>query len=289
MTPLALGLVLAAALLHATWNLLAKRARGGAEFVWLFATLTLIAYAPAVVVYVLLVHPALLWVQVGFAAASSVIHVAYFVTLQRGYRLGDLSLVYPLARGSGPALATLLAVTVLGERPGALGLAGAGLVVLSVFVLSGGALAGGGAGAPRQRAAVLLGLTTGLFIAFYTVWDGYAVGHLGAAPLLFSYLSEGGRAVLLLPLAWRGRAAVRSAWRESRREAIGIALLSPLAYILVLTAMTFTPISLVAPAREISILVGTLLGTRLLAEGHGAQRLLGAAGMVAGVTLLALA
>ena len=289
MTPLALGLVLAAALLHATWNLLAKRARGGAEFVWLFASLTLLAYAPAVVLYLILARPALLWIQVGFAAVSSVLHVAYFVTLQRGYRVGDLSLVYPLARGSGPALATVLAVAVLGERPGALGLAGAGLVVLSVFVLTGGALGGGVHGGTQQRPAVLLGLVTGLFIALYTVWDGYAVGRLGAPPLLFSYLSEAGRALLLLPVAWRGRAAVASAWRESRREAIGIAVLSPLAYILVLTAMTFTPISLVAPAREISILVGTLLGTRLLAEGHGARRLLGAAGMVAGITLLALA
>lgn len=284
MTPLALGLVLAAALLHATWNLLAKRARGGAEFVWLFAALTLLAYAPAVAVYLLLARPTLLWLQVGFAAASSVLHVAYFVTLQRGYRAGDLSLVYPLARGSGPALATVLAVALLGERPGPLGLAGAGLVVLSVFVLSGGALGG-----RAQRPAILLGLGTGLFIAVYTVWDGYAVGHLGAAPLLFSYLSEAGRALLLLPVAWRGRAAVAAAWRDERREAVGIAVLSPLAYILVLTAMSFTPISLVAPAREISILVGTLMGTRLLAEGQGGRRLLGAVGMVAGVALLALA
>ncbi len=284
MTPLALGLVLVAALLHASWNLLAKRARGGAEFVWLFASITVVAYAPVVVVYLLVARPVLVWLQVGFAAASSLLHVGYFVTLQRGYRVGDLSLVYPLARGSGPALAALLAVALLGERPGVLGLAGAGLVVVSVFVLSGGAL-----GARAARPAVLFGLTTGLFIAIYTVWDGYAVGHLGAAPLLYSYLSEAGRALLLLPVAWRGRAAVAAAWRETRREAVGIAILSPLAYILVLTAMTFTPISLVAPAREISILVGALLGTRLLAEGQGARRLLGAAGMVAGVALLALA
>ncbi|MEJ2667949.1 MAG: hypothetical protein P8Z81_12775 [Deinococcales bacterium] len=284
MTPLALALVLVAAGLHATWNLLAKRARGGVEFVWLFATLTLVLYAPAVALYVLLAHPVLLWVQVVFAAVSSGLHIAYFVTLQRGYRAGDLSLVYPLARGSGPALAAVLAVAVLGERPGPAGLAGAGLVVVSVFVLAGGTTA-----TRTARPAVLFGLATGVFIALYTVWDGFAVGHLGAAPLLYSYLSEAGRCLLLIPLAWRGRATVAAAWRSARREAVGIAVLSPLAYILVLTAMTFTPISLVAPAREVSILLGTLMGTRLLAEGQGPRRLLAAAGMVAGVTLLALA
>ncbi|MEJ2290688.1 MAG: DMT family transporter [Deinococcales bacterium] len=284
MTLLALALVLAAAFLHATWNLLAKRAQGAAEFVWLFATLTLVAYAPAVVAYLLIAHPVVRGVQVLFAAVSSVIHVGYFVTLQRGYRAGDLSLVYPLARGSGPALAALMAIGLLGERPGGLGLAGGALVVVSVFVLT-----GGGARTRAGRPALLYGLGTGLFIGVYTVWDGYAVAHLGAPPLLYSYLSEAGRALLLAPVAWRGRGAVAAAWRESRGAAWGIAVLSPLAYILVLTAMTFTPISLVAPAREISILVGTLMGTRLLAEGQGSRRLVGALGMVAGVALLALA
>ncbi|MEJ2288696.1 MAG: hypothetical protein P8Y02_08640 [Deinococcales bacterium] len=243
MTLLALALVLAAAFLHATWNLLAKRAQGAAEFVWLFATLTLVAYAPAVVAYLLIAHPVVRGVQVLFAAVSSVIHVGYFVTLQRGYRAGDLSLVYPLARGSGPALAALCCCVWRGAE------------------------------ACTSRASTTSATTrTG-----------------DSPPLLYSYLSEAGRALLLAPVAWRGRGAVAAAWRESRGAAWGIAVLSPLAYILVLTAMTFTPISLVAPAREISILVGTLMGTRLLAEGQGSRRLVGALGMVAGVALLALA
>lgn len=284
MTLLALALVLAAAVLHASWNLLAKRAHGGATFVGLFASLTVVAYAPVVAVYVALAHPLLRPVHVLFAGVSAVIHIAYFVTLQRGYRAGDLSLVYPLARGSGPALAALLAVVLLGERPGPFGALGTGLIVVSVFVLSGGRLAGGPDGRP-----LAYGLATGVFIGIYTVWDGYAVAHLGASPLLFSYLSEVGRAALLAPLMIVRRAELARAWRDARGAAWGIAVLSPLAYILVLSAMTFTPISLVAPAREISILVGTLMGARLLAEGQSRRRLLGAAGMVLGVTFLALA
>jgi len=83
------------------------------------------------------------------------------------------------------------------------------------------------------------------------------------------------------------RAEIGSAWREHRLEALGVAVLSPLAYLMVLTAMRFTPISLVAPTREVSILIGALLGTRLLAEGEGNRRLVGAVGMVIGVALLA--
>ncbi len=283
MTLLALGLVLTSALLHATWNLLAKRARGGAEFVWLFAGLTVVLYAPVVVVYVALTRPAFGALPALFALVSSVIHVGYFVSLQRGYRAGDLSLVYPVARGSGPALATVLAVVVLGERPGALALAGTALVVASVFVLSGGS-----ARARGQGRALGYGLATGVFIATYTVWDGFAVARLGAPPLLYLYVGELGRFALLSPLAFSRRSRALAAWRATRMEAFGVALLSPLAYILVLTAMTFTPISLVAPAREISILLGTVLGARVLAEGHALRRVLGALGMVAGVALLAI-
>lgn len=283
MTLLALGLVLASACLHATWNLLAKRAQGGAEFVWLFAVLTVVLYAPVVAAFVLATGARLGGAQLAFALTSSLIHVGYFVTLQRGYRVGDLSLVYPVARGSGPALSFGLAILLLGERPGPTALAGTALVVASVFVLSGGRAA-----ARANGAGLAYGLVTGLFIATYTVWDGYAVGHLGAPPLLYSYVTELGRAVALAPVAVLRRRRLAGLWRGSRREALGVAVLSPLAYILVLTAMRFTPVSLVAPAREISILLGAVLGARLLAEGHATRRLAGAAGMVAGVVLLAL-
>ena len=285
MTGLALALVLGSAFLHATWNLLAKRAKGGVEFLWVFAIVTVAVYAPVAGVYFYLARPTFTLTHLGLALVSSAIHVGYFVCLQRGYRAGDLSLVYPLARGSGPALATVLAIVLLGERPGPQALAGTAFVVLSVFVLSGGRAVLG----RDQRTAVLYGLATGVFIASYTVWDGYSVGHLGAAPVLFTFAGEVGRVVLLAPaMVGRGAEAAR-VWREHRLEVVGVAVLSPLAYILVLTAMQFTPVSLVAPTREISILIGTLLGTRLLQEGQGPRRLVGALGMVIGVALLALA
>lgn len=277
--------MLGSAVLHAGWNLLAKRARGGNGFLYLFSIMTLVVYGPVVLVYCLVVRPQFTLLHLAFALGSSLIHVGYFVFLQRGYRVGDLSLVYPLARGSGPALATLLAVLVLGERPGAQALAGTALVVISVFVLSGGR----GLWSPERRTAVLYGLTTGLFIGVYTVWDGYAVGVLAAAPLLFTFVGEAGRVMALTPLMVGKRAEVAAVWRDHRLEALGVAVLSPLAYLMVLTALRVTPISLVAPTREVSILIGAVLGTRLLAEGEGNRRLVGAVGMVLGVALLVTA
>lgn len=284
MTTLAFALVLGSAVMHASWNLLAKRVAGGAEFVWLLSLVTLAVLGPVVAVYAWLERPAFTLAHAGLALVSGAIHIGYFVTLQRGYRVGDLSLVYPLARGSGPALATVLAVLLLGERPGPQALLGTLLVVGSVFVLTGGRGHGG-----DRRPAVLYGLVTGGFISLYTVWDGYAVGHAGAVPLVYMVVSEGWRALLMLPVALRGRAEVARVWRAHRGATVAVALLSSCAYLLVLTAMGFTPVSLVAPTREVSILLGTLMGARLLAEGHGRRRALGALGMVAGVALLALA
>lgn len=284
MSPIALALVLSSALFHATWNLLAKRAAGGVAFVWLFASLTALLYAPAAAFFLLLERPSLGGGDLLFIAGSSALHLGYFLSLQRGYRLGDLSLVYPLARGSGPLLATLVAIIFLGEQPTALALTGTLVIVSSVFILA----SGPGAMSSGQRNAILYGLSTGVFIAAYTVWDSYGVATLGIHPLLYSWLSEVIRTLLLGPSAWQRRREVAREWRCHRREALGVALLSPLAYILVLTALVFTPISYVAPSREISILIGTIMGAGLLFEGDVRRRLLAAGGMVVGVTLLVL-
>ena len=273
-----------AACLHATWNLLAKRAGGGVAFVWLVSLLAAVLYAPLALAYWALQAPTVGPREVLFTAVSAALHTVYFLLLQAGYRRGDLSLVYPLARGTGPLLSTTLAVALLGERPSPLALSGALLVVIGVFVLTGGA----GARSHSQAHAVLFGVATGVVIAAYTLWDKHVVSGLGLAPLLFDWMNNAGRALLLTPAALPRRSEVAEAWRRHRWEAFGVALLSPLSYILVLTAMVFTPVSYVAPAREISILIGTAMGARRLAEGHLRRRLLGAGAMVAGLAALVL-
>ncbi len=286
MTLLALSLVLSSAVLHATWNLFAKRAGGGAAFVWLFNALSAVLYAPFALGAVLIQRPHIGAVEVAFMASSTVLHTVYFLTLQRGYRVGDLSLVYPIARGTGPALSTTAAILLFGERPTPLAIFGALLVAVSVFALTGGGRHS--ADPARRRTAIIYGLITGVLIASYTLWDKRAVSVLLIPPLLFDWTNTIGRTALLTPHALRHRDAIRTEWREHRREVFVVAIFSPLAYILVLSALVFTPVSYIAPAREISILIGTIMGARLLSEGDSRRRVVAAGGMVLGVIALAL-
>ena len=285
MTIWALALILAAAIIHATWNLINKQASGHATFTWIVAVLSAIFYAPATIAIIEIFQIEITFIAVGIIAGSAALHSAYFVLLNQGYRSGDLSLVYPLARGTGPLLACIMAIVFLGERPSLIALLGALLVVGGVVLLS------GNPARLRERAdqkAVRFALITGVFIAAYTLWDKQAVSAFGIAPLVLDWGANVGRAVLLAPLALKYSDETMIEWREHKDEAIIIAVLIPLAYMLVLTAMIFTPVSYVAPAREISILVGAVLGARLLGEGDARRRLAAAGAMVLGVIALAI-
>lgn len=285
MTVFALALVLAAAFMHATWNLLAKRAGGGPAFVWLCGVLSSALYAPFAAALLLIQRPRLGAPEFLFMSGSAVLHLGYFLMLQQGYRTGDLSLVYPLARGTGPLLSTAAAIAFFGEWPTPPAIGGALLIAGGVFVLGGGTSTLRDASARRGSAYALL---TGTLIAAYTLWDKHAVSVLLIPPLLLDWGANVGRAMLLTPFTLRRWDKVRGEWWLHRREAFGVAVLTPLAYILVLTALVFTPVSYIAPAREISILIGTLLGTRLLAEGDAGRRLTAAGAMVLGIVALAL-
>jgi drug/metabolite transporter (DMT)-like permease len=283
-TAAALGLVLAAAVIHAVWNLLAKRAGGGAVLVWAYGTVAAVALAPFAVALLLRGGVRYGPPQLAYVTAGALIHLAYFLVLQHGYRLGDLSVVYPVARGTGPVLSTAAAVLVLGERPSGLALSGAALVALGVFALARPARAE----AADTRRAVAFGLLTGLLIASYTVCDKQAVSRYGVPPLIQQWASSLVLSALLLPSALRDRGEVRRVWTARRAEVLGIGVLCPLGYILILVAMTVSPVSYVAPAREVSILLATFLGTRVLSEGSSARRMAAAAAVVIGVVALAM-
>lgn len=285
MSVTALLLILAAAFLHATWNLLNKKASGHVTFTWLVAVLSAVLYMPVAIAVIFVSKVDIGSLELGLMAGSASLHTAYFVLLNQGYRAGDLSLVYPLARGTGPLLSSAGAILLLGERPSALAIGGALLIIAGVVVLTIN---------PRTyrlggvKTAVIYALVTGLFIAAYTLWDKQAVSRFAIAPVVLDWGANVDRAVLLTPFAIKYPGPAATEWHEHKREAIGCAVLIPLAYILVLTAMQFTPVSYVAPAREISILIGTVMGTRLLGEGKGQRRLVAAAAMVLGVVALAL-
>lgn len=286
MDPLALALVIAGALCHASWNLISKKVGGGLYFVTLYGLVSSLLCLP-LALQAWHAHPAPLGLAAwGAIGASALIHAVYSLILQRGYRAADFSLVYPLARGSGPLFSVVGAVLLLGEVPGATGLAGIAAILVGILLLSGLAEV---RRSPRLRVGVFWGGLTGLSIAAYTVLDGWAIKVLGLAPLLYYGLSLLVRNLLLLPQALRRPDLLLAEWRGKWRAIVAVGILSPLAYSLVLTALTRAPLSYVAPLRELSMLAGVLLGSRLLQEKISSLRALGIAGMLLGATLLALA
>ena len=287
MTSLAIVLVLSAAIIHASWNFLAKRAGGGPAFVWLFAALSTLIYAPVALLILYFKQPAIGLIGLFFMFVSAVLHLVYYLVLQRGYSLGDLSMVYPLARGTGPMLSSLAAIIFFHERPGFLAVCGIFLIIYSVFVLAGGNRL---FRSHNQQAgwAIKYGIITGLIIASYTVWDKQAVSNLLIPPVLLDWSTSVARTVLLFPYAIKKWDEVKHQWLVNKRYALGVAVLNPLSYILVLSALIFTPVSYVAPAREVSILIGTFMGTQLLAEEDAKRRIIAACVMIVGVISLSL-
>jgi drug/metabolite transporter (DMT)-like permease len=281
-------LVLASAVVHATWNLWTKQLGAGvrsAPLLWLLTAISSVAYAP----FALGVLAGGGWRpdpgSLALIAGSGAIHVGYFVLLLRGYRAGDLSLVYPLARGTGPLLAVAGAVALLGERPTPLSVTGALLVATGVLVIAGRPLR---SGARSAGPGVFYGLATGAMIAVYTLWDGWSVKRAGIPPLVFYWAGEVVRVAVLTPFVLGARAELAGLWREHRVRLLGIALLSPLSYILILLALRHGDVGHIAPAREVSILLGAWLGGRVLGEGDRRRRLVAAMAFAAGVAALAL-
>lgn len=280
-------LILASAFLHAIWNLLAKRAGvGGAVFVWLFTACSSLLLWPVAIAVYLVEKPDIGWSGFWGMCGTAILHLLYFIVLQRGYRVGDLSLVYPLARGTGLTLSTIMAVVILSERPGPVTIGGLVLVVLGVVLLAWRGKSS--ESEEKTRAAIKWGILCGTSIGVYSVWDKYMVSGVNVPPVLLELFTGFALCVMLTPHAWNKRDMVRSLWSSHRWEVIGVAILAPASYILALTAMSFTPLSSVAPSREISILIGAVLGTKFLGERHTTRRLIAAGSMVFGVIAIAL-
>ena len=286
MTGSAIVLILIAAFGHATWNYLAKKACGGTAFIWLFAALSTLLYFPIALWIIVVQKPIIGWHQLGFMLGSAILHSLYYILLDKGYRIGDLSVIYPLARGTGPMLSTIAAIVVLGEHPSSVALVGTVLIGLGIVVITGNPFK---LAEPAARKPMIFAILCGTMIAGYTLSDKLAVSTFLIPPLLLDWSANLGRVFLLTPYAFKNWDKVKDQWTSHKIEAISVAILCPLAYILVLTAMVFSPVSYIAPAREISILIGTAMGARLLSEGNIKIRVIGASAMVIGLGALSIA
>jgi uncharacterized membrane protein len=281
------ALVVCAAALHASWNLISKKAAAAAgHFVFSYRLLSAILYAPWVA-YILWTD-GMNWSApvVFFIVLSSVLHLAYSLCLQWGYRAADLSVVYPIARGTGPLLSSLGAFIWLGETPTTPGLLGIIAIVIGILLIASGGNLRRFAG-PGAWVGVRWGLFIGLFIAAYTVADAYSVKVLLIAPVVLDWLSASGNALIMAPRAWLRRDQLVLQMRGKWGYALAVGAMSPMAYILVLYALQKGgQVSLVAPLREMSLMLATVAGFFILKEQASVARVLGCAVIVAGVVLL---
>jgi drug/metabolite transporter (DMT)-like permease len=200
------------------------------------------------------------------------------------YKYGDLSHVYPLARGAAPLWVAGFSYLFAGETLSPLGLAAVLLISLAIFSLA--RLGGGGAGGGHERRAVGYALATGFFIGSYTIADGLGA-RAAVQPLdyiVWLFLLNG---LPLIALAlWRRRGALAPALRRTWKSGLTAGVLAFTAYGLVIWAMSMTPMTYVSALRETSVVIAALIGTRLLGEPLGRGRIAAAAAVAAGVVVL---
>jgi drug/metabolite transporter (DMT)-like permease len=250
-----------------------------------FTLSTVAIYLPVAAATYIWLRPSIGWEALVFVAVSGALDLAYFLMLTRGYAVGDLSLVYPLARGTGPALSVAGAVLFLGDRPSPLALVGAGIIVAGIVIMAWSPSVVSGR---EFTLSIGFALATGVCIAAYTLWDSEGVEELN--PVLYNYGREIVRLVLIAPFALatvEARRRIAATFRDDPVAAVGVGILAPGAYTLVLAALLLSSVAYVAPAREISIVFGALLGWRLLGERDAPRRVSGALAIVAGVCCLA--
>ncbi len=285
MSPAALALVVGAAVLHATWNALAKQARAPLPFLWSSVSLASI-----------LLSPVGLWIgwREGFPAAAwpfvvatVLLHAFYFYALGRAYRSGDFSRVYPIARGLGVALVPVIAWGVFDERPSGLGALGVALVVVGIVAVHQVPGAAGLAVTPRAGPGTAWAVLTGLTIAAYSLVDKAGVARLNPVPYIA--LLGLGSALLLAPAVLREPEALRREWTVNRRAILAASAMNLTAYLLVLFAFRLSKVGYVVAARELSIVLSGFIGSWWLGEGRLAPRLAGGAVILAGVICVALA
>jgi drug/metabolite transporter (DMT)-like permease len=282
----ALAFVLAAALIHAGWNALAKRAHDPLVFLWSSVSLAGLCLAPlgAWVILAEGLRPD----GAAFVLATIIVHAVYFWVLGRAYASGDLSTVYPVARGLGVALVPILALVLLGERVSALGALGVVLVVAGIVAIY-------ALGASRSIDSVwgplprppIWSIATGLTIATYSIIDKAGVARVH--PVAYIALMGVGISVLLAPWVLIRRESLAREWRVNGRAIVLASSMNLTSYLLVLFAFRLAKVGYIVAARESSIVFSVLIGSLLMGEANFRPRLVGALVVLIGVACVALA
>ncbi|MGQ9630578.1 MAG: EamA family transporter [bacterium] len=286
MTLLAFLLIIASAALHSIWNFMLKRSKDKQVSFWLATAVSIVVFLP--IALVLLPHypvPHAAWI---FIVGSGLTHCGYMFLLGRAYEVGDLSLVYPIAR-SAPVLVPVWAALFLGERYSPWGLIGIATVILGVYMLSlrdsswyrglGEFLR-----ALRERPYQFALLTT-LAVSTYSIIDKMGVQH--AHPFLYLYLVDVVRVPAYVPYLYATRRErIAEEWSNNKWNIVGVGILVTLSYVLILWVMRWTRLGYIVSIRQVSIVFGVIMGTFLLKEPYGGMRILASAVIFAGVFII---
>jgi len=280
----ALGLLLAAAMMHTTWNLLVKRAKEKQVFIWCSLIVGTIIFSP-----LLLTSPLFLVSTWPYLISSALVEVIYYITLIRAYENGDFSLVYPMARGAAPAFLLIWATFFLGERPRFFGLMGIALLVFGLIIVGGKTWWTLRKTSGFSKSALALALGVACCISIYTAIDGAAVHHV--SPLPYTVLVIALAALFITPAVVKryGNDAIADEWRANWLRITLVGLFTLLAYMLALKAYTIARVSYAGAVREISVVFAAFVGWRWLGESFGAIRLVGALFIFAGILVIAFA
>lgn len=280
----ALLLVLASAVVHAYWNLLYKTAEDKQAFPVFKSIASCLMLTVLGTVWWIHDPPGSLGF-LSFAALSGVCYAGYYIFMSAAYERGDLSVVYPISRGVGPALAAVGGCFLLHERLTPLGVAGIAVVIIAVAAIS----AASGKAESARSGDPLLGaafaVLVGLMIAIYGVSDKVGVSQVH--PFIFLMVGSGVSLLVLIPWQlWRhGSARMRAAWVKEWRLYLGCAVLDTTSYLLYLFALRLANTSYVTPLRSVSVVLAAIAGVVWLKEPQGAVRV-GAAGVVVAGALL---
>ena len=288
MDGLTLAILLAAAFLHAGWNFLLKKSQRKIVFIWWFLLVALILYFPMFLYF---------WPQTTISplgwkclAVTSFLHVLYFWFMAGAYERGDLSLVYPLSRGSGPLFVPLLAVVFIHEQLSLIGILGIGLVVFGIYVIHLRSFSRQSFLEPflaLRGGASLWALCTGGTIAGYSLVDKVGVGVV--YPPVYNYLMLACVWFLLSPYVLaKERTWLKEEWRKNKGTILAVGFLVLFTYTMVLFAMRMSKVSYVVAVREVSIVFSAYYGVIWLGEKHGRQKLMGAILIALGVVLIGL-
>jgi drug/metabolite transporter (DMT)-like permease len=268
-----------AAIFHATWNALLKASENPLSLSTRAVSWgTVVSLPPVAVAWVVAGRPGLPLAGWLLALASAFLELLYFITLSTAYRRGDLSVVYPIARGTAPLLAVLVGLTLLGERLHVAAVFGIACLVVGIWVVRRPSNAGSALGPA---------LLTGVLIAAYTSLDRIGV-RLGA-PWLYGWLLWFFGAIFLVAFSTIRRVP-GSRLTDEPAISLVVAVLMTAAYFMILFALSVAPLAIIAPLRESAIVLVTAWGIWRLGERRGAWiRVAGALTIVAGIALLTLA